>query len=364
MPDARLSKGLHEGRTAKAWRGNSMHRAASGCSTATDAPRCRFHGGSPNEITHGRAAQCWRIYRRGGARFWWTRHAKRNDHSTAGTLSKLWDNGTIDRIRASEGATKLYGRRLSMHLMAQPVIAERAFSDDVLTGQGFLARCLLAWPHSTAGERQYRAESLRDDAAIIRYTQTLAALHARPLPLAEGQVNELQPRRLVLTPDAFACWRDAHDMIEAAMRPGERFARVQAWASKTPEQILRIAGVLTLVESPDSSAIDKQVIERAVELGLWHLGEAARLAGTAEISKKCATPNRYSIGVMRKECRSSAPARLSGWAPPRIRELDRFNWAVELLESAGWATRVEGGAEIGGVHRRNVWSITPKPEAV
>ena len=173
-----------------------------------------------------------------------------------------------------------------MHLMAQPVIAERAFSDDVLTGQGFLARCLLAWPHSTAGERQYRAESLRDDAAIIRYTQTLAALHARPLPLAEGQVNELQPRRLVLTPDAFACWRDAHDMIEAAMRPGERFARVQAWASKTPEQILRIAGVLTLVESPDSSAIDKQVIERAVELGLWHLGEAARLAGTAEISKE------------------------------------------------------------------------------
>src|SRR5687768_4803730 len=45
---------------------------------------------------------------------------------TAGTLSKLWDSGTLDRIRAGDGAMKLYGRRLAMHLMAQPVIAERA----------------------------------------------------------------------------------------------------------------------------------------------------------------------------------------------------------------------------------------------
>jgi len=48
---------------------------------------------------------------------------------TAGTLCKLWDSGTLDRVRALDGATKLHGRRMAMHLMAQPVIAERALSD-------------------------------------------------------------------------------------------------------------------------------------------------------------------------------------------------------------------------------------------
>ena len=281
---------------------------------------------------------------------------------TAGTLSKMWDSGTIDRVRAADGAAKLYGRRLSMHLMAQPVIAERAFSDNILSGQGFLARCLLAWPQSTAGERLYKAESLRDDPAMIRCTQTFASLHAKPMPMAEDQRNELFPRRLSLTQEAFAAWRDAHDMIEMAIRPGEQFSRVQAWASKTPEQILRIAGVLTLLESPDARDIDQPIIERAVELALWHLGEAARLAGTAEISREVRDAQSLLDWCHSKNVKQLCSSEALRLGPPRIRELDRFNWAVDALESAGWAVRLEGGAEIDGVHRRNVWSITPKTE--
>ena len=82
---------------------------------------------------------------------------------TAGTLCKLWDRGELDRVRVADGATKLHGRRFAMNLMAQPVIAERALADDVLAGQGFLARCLLAWPESTAG----RATTLPNACATI-----------------------------------------------------------------------------------------------------------------------------------------------------------------------------------------------------
>src|SRR5699024_5534218 len=42
---------------------------------------------------------------------------------TAGSLSKSWNNGTHDGIGSGEGAAKQYGRRLALHLMAQPIIA-------------------------------------------------------------------------------------------------------------------------------------------------------------------------------------------------------------------------------------------------
>lgn len=278
---------------------------------------------------------------------------------TAGTLCKLWDNGTLDRVRALDGATKLYGRRLALHLMAQPVIAERALSDDVLAGQGFLARCLLAWPESTAGTRPYRAENLRDDAALGRMVHRLAELHREPLPVADGDRQELQPRALRLSADAKAVWVQLHDAVEGGIRPGGPFATVQPWASKTPEQALRIAGVLELLESSAAQAIEAGTMARASELALWHLHEAVRLAGTAELSPEVRDAEAllaWCHETGRTLLYSSDALRLG---PARIRERATFAQAMGELERAGWAEPVEGGMELDGRHRRNVWRIVP-----
>ena len=279
---------------------------------------------------------------------------------TAGTLCKLWDSGTLDRIRAGDGAIKLYGRRLALHLMAQPVIAERALSDDVLSGQGFLARCLLAWPQSTAGHRPYVAESLRDDPAMIQYTATLAARHALPLPIAEGERNELAPRALRLSADAFTAWREVHDTVERAILPGARYATVKPWASKTPEQCLRIAGVLTLIDHADATTIEAPAIDRAAELALWHLNEAVRLAGTTELSAEVRDAEAlldWAHATGRDKLYSSDALQR---CPTRIREREPFYRAMDELERAGWAETIEGGMHLDGAHRRNVWRIMPK----
>lgn len=278
---------------------------------------------------------------------------------TAATLSKLWDSGTLDRIRAGDGASKLWSRRLALHLMAQPVIAEHALSDPILAGQGFLPRCLLAWPESTAGTRPYRAENLRNDAALGRYAARIADALRRPMPMAEGQRNELAPRLLRLSPDAFAAWRLLHDGIESGMAPNGPYATVRAWASKTPEQCLRIAGVLTLTECADADVIEAPTIERAAELALWHLGESVRLAGTAELSAEV-----RDAEALLTWCHATGRTMLhSGDAlrngPARIRERSRFNDAMRELERAGWAHPVEGGADLDGAHRRHVWRIVP-----
>ncbi len=281
---------------------------------------------------------------------------------TAGTLSKLWDSGTLDRIRAGDGAIQLHGRRLALHLMAQPIIAERALSDDVLAGQGFLARCLLAWPEGTAGTRTYKAESLRDDPALVQFTARIRDLLQRPLPLDDGARNELDLRALTLTADAKAAWVTVHDAIEHALMPTGRYAVCKPWASKGAEQCLRIAGVLTIVEEPDAQRIEAATIERAAELVVWHLGEAARLAGTSELS-----PEVRDAEALLEWCHTNGRTLLHSSAalqlgPRRIRELELFTQAVGELERAGWAERIKDGEFLDGRHRRKVWRIAPKED--
>ena len=283
---------------------------------------------------------------------------------TAGTFCKLWDSGTMDRVRAGDGATKLHGRRLSMHLMAQPVIAERALGDDLLSGQGFLARCLLAWPTSTAGSRPYVAESVRDDPALTRLADRLGYLHRLPMPCSPDDDQELTPRALTLTPEAAELWRKLHDVIEKGMAPGARFATCKAWASKTPEQCLRIAGVLALVEDADAQVIDAAIVERAADLALYHLNEAVRLAGTAVLSAEVRNAEallKWCHETGRELLHSGAALRLG---PARIRERRAFTEAMVELERAGWAAKIDGGMKLDGAHRLHVWRINPPSEGV
>jgi len=86
-------------------------------------------------------------------------HAMRPDDQlkTAAGLSGLWQGNAISRVRAGDGAIKLFGRRLCMHLMVQGSVANGFLGNATLKGQGLPTRFLLVWPPSTVGTRIYRA---------------------------------------------------------------------------------------------------------------------------------------------------------------------------------------------------------------
>lgn len=284
--------------------------------------------------------------------------SKENRTKSAAGFSKLWDDGRFDRVRAGDGASKHYGRRLALHLMVQPNIAEFLLSDDVLTGQGFLARCLLAWPTSTIGTRKFQQVDLSDDPDLARYGSCMRALLDASPPLREGTRNELQPRTLTLTPDAMANWVEFKDAIERAML-GE-YVGIHAWASKGGSQVARIAGVLTVVENPDARVIDLQAVERASTLVLYHLDEAARIVGTASVPTKVkhAESLRAWCWKSGRQLLCSTDTMHNG--PSAIRTADAFNAAVKQLEETGWAVRVDGGAVLDGRHRARVWYMRPE----
>src|SRR4029077_14424222 len=105
---------------------------------------------------------------------------------TIAGLSCLRDGETIKRVRASDGATILPGRRLAVHLMAQPDVAAMMLSDPVLLNQGLLSRCLVTAPESSAGTRLWREASIASEMAIKRYGGRILDMLEKPLPLAAG----------------------------------------------------------------------------------------------------------------------------------------------------------------------------------
>lgn len=280
-----------------------------------------------------------------------------NRIKSAAGLSRLWDVGEFDRVRAGEGAHKYYGRRLALHLMIQPVVAESVLSDDTLTRQGLLARVLLAWPTSHIGHRPYSDIDLTHDAELARYRRQIHELLQRQSTLRTGTINELEPRALTLTPDAKRAWIAVHDAIETDQQDCRPFAAVRAWASKSPAQALRIAGVLTLIEKPDAGVIHPDAIERAAELARYHLQEAVRIVGTASVPIEIRHAEALRDWCHREGTQYLHSGAALQFGPACIRTADAFNAAIEVLERTGWATKLQGGHLIDGAVRRRVWRI-------
>src|SRR5215831_5729067 len=89
---------------------------------------------------------------------------------TAAGLSAAWDGEPIRRVRATDGVTILPGRRVAMHLMAQPDVAAMWIADPLLIEQGLMSRVLVTAPETASGTRLWRDPSLGSAASIDRYS--------------------------------------------------------------------------------------------------------------------------------------------------------------------------------------------------
>ncbi len=132
---------------------------------------------------------------------------------------------------------------------------------------------------------------------------------------------------------------------------------VRAWGSKAPAQVLRIAGILTLVDDPGASVIRIEAIDQGAELVLHALDEAVRIVGTSQVPAEI----QHAQALLEWCHEEKMPLLHSGAAlqfgPYAIRTKTTFDAAIRELERAGWATAVPGGAEIDGKQRRRVWEI-------
>lgn len=274
---------------------------------------------------------------------------------TAAGLSDLWDGRPVNRVRAGDTTVMLYGRRVSMHLLAQPRVAMHLLGNQSLLDQGLLSRCLVAWPTSLAGSRVYKAYDVTESDAVKLYNARLTQILDTSLSLAEGTQNSLEPRKLPLHSTAKREWVKFHDHVEAQLGPQGDMVHVKGFASKLAEHALRLAGVLTLVGNIEATDITKTAIGAGITLAEFYVGEALRLFHHAQSVPELDLAEQVYLWA--KRFRHIHLAQVYQYGPSNVRDVKTARQVVSILEDHGWLSRVDGGMQCEGTFKKDVWEV-------
>ena len=284
-----------------------------------------------------------------------------NALKTAAGLSKLYDDGQATRVRAGDGALILRGKRLSMHMMMQGIVAEKVYSDRILSEQGLLARCLVSWPPSSIGNRSYQSVNINESEEIIQYNSRIRALFNTPLPLKKDTNNTLTPKPLALEPEAKNLWIKYHNDLDKKAKAGGELEQVRALAIKMPDHVLRMASVLTVFENTDAQFITTETIVNTLHLGNYYLSEALRIVGTASIDQDLVIAQKVLNWLHDKNIRSLYLALIYQKSPIKaLRQKDAAKRIVDILVDHNWLLPLPNGAEINGKQRKVAWAVMPK----
>jgi len=285
-------------------------------------------------------------------------HAMNSDNrqKTLAALNDLWQGNPIRRTRSGDGHATLYGRRLAVHLMAQPTVARAFMADPLAADTGFLPRFLICEPPSAIGTR-FAANARRDEMALASFAARLRDILDTPLPM-DPETRELQPRTLPLAADARALLVAFADAVEGAQAPGGDLAHITGTASKAAEQAARIAGVLTLWRDLHAPAVEARDMADAIELAQFYLAEASRLANAATVSAEIDRAEALRRWLLESWPEQEVMVRdVLQYGPNPLRESPKARAALDILEKHGWLVRLDPGAVVRGAARKEAWAM-------
>lgn len=261
---------------------------------------------------------------------------------TLAGLSSMWDakrDKPISRMRSGEGSLALYGRRMALHLMVQESVYSLINQHSMCESQGFLPRCLISYPESTVGSRPYVKVNALDLPEVKAYLQRCNALLDRTFPLAPKPApkNQLEPPSINLSPEAYVCWIDFYDKLENTLGKGEAYHSIRRFGGKAAEQVLRVAGVLSVFEKPLATQIEKNYTEQAIEIIHYYLYERTRLESYSSIDPSLMTAQRVLDWASSKGKQAILLRDLYQYGPSEVRSKDKALAILKILEEHGKA---------------------------
>lgn len=287
-------------------------------------------------------------------------HALNSDNAlkTMARWCKLWDGSPFDRVRAGDGAGVLYGRRMALHQLAQPDVMTTLLSDRMANGQGLLARCLVAWPESTIGNRHVeRFEWAGDRHELKRLYAVLKGL-MEAQPRVGNSYQELDPVELPLSEDAKALAVAAGNQFETLMARGADLAELRDRTAKALENACRIAGVLAVVAGGLATRIiEAEHLQRALVLMQWYLKEALRMRGASSASQAVLDAEMLSAWLKEKGIRVFRSKQVLNAGPNPLRNKPRLLSAITELVTCGYLAVNEPGTVVDEVAARTSWRV-------
>lgn len=287
-------------------------------------------------------------------------HAMADDAKlrSAAILCLFWDAAAVAQLRAGDGARVVDGRRLTMHLQAQPDVAAQFINDAMLSGQGFIPRFLIAAPDSTQGTRFWQEMGAGHNSALDDYYQKITTLLNATPPLRPGTRNELAPRQLVLSREARALWIAFSDEIEHRVGPDGDLAPISGFAAKLLEHATRIAGVLTVYEDLNAREISREAMSRGFELATYYGQTALRLRNAAHVNVELRESEQLSTWLREKWGEDLISVTdLVQFGPNSVRDTTKARRLISILEQHHHLKRSEKPGLVKGKPRREVWEV-------
>ena len=285
-----------------------------------------------------------------------------NKIKTATAFSLLWDGEPIKRMRAGDGSYVLVGKRFACHLMIQPGIDRKFFSDELLLKQGILSRFLPVFPTSLIGTRLYKPVDHKSEQSISSYNQKMEKILELPMPLAtdsneKSNPNELNPREITFSEKAKQAFFNFSDEVEKNMRENGKFETIRGFASKLPEHACRIAANLAFFENPSLSVIDNTYFERGKTIAIYYAEGFLRLLEDWTVPLDILDAERLLSWFKNTYKKNCVPLCHIYQKTRWVRSADKARKLMQLLEIHNWVTPRQGGAEINGKHYKFVWNI-------
>lgn len=181
-------------------------------------------------------------------------------------LNKLWDGASVQVTRVVRDSFWLRDACLSTSLMIQPDVLKKILDKryDELRSSGYFARALVCYPQSNIGRRPVFCTQ--------RYTEKTDLLHAKLAGLMIKLLRslsdpEFKRQALELDQEAEQMWLYFANDVETKMNLGGIYESATDHASKSAENVLRLAGCLHAFEFGDGK-ISAKTLNAAIQIWL------------------------------------------------------------------------------------------------
>lgn len=189
-------------------------------------------------------------------------------------------SGSPARIKRKLRDVSLERPALTFGLAVQPVVIEgfASGSKKQFRGKGALGRFLFCIPKSMLGRRVAGRRVPISADIKSRYDDGIRGLLSVPKTVDEA--GEEMPRMLELDDEALGVWENFDRRVEVMLGPNGELAVMGDWGGKLPGTVLRIAGLLHLVENgPDRYIIGKDTLDRSIGLCILLMGHTKAAFG-------------------------------------------------------------------------------------
>ena len=234
---------------------------------------------------------------------------------------------------------------LSAILTIQPVVLDEIMSNATMAGRGLIARFLYASPPSMIGTRHFRTPEIPEE---IRAAYKELVYQLMALPKSD------KPTVLTIAPHAA-------DIIAFHFREHEIYLAgegqmISDWASKYIGAVLRIAGLLHVVE-PDreDDEISPEIMRRAIQIGRYFLAHsvyAYSMMGSDLSVKKA----QFVLGKLKKDRITS----IKRWELAKLcrgkffKKSEDLYPTLELLQSCGYILQTDANTQPTPGRRRDI----------